>query len=167
MTIKLIVGIGNIGAEYINTRHSIGHRYIHMLTKKYKVNLKLDKILSGFIGSLTICKSMTVQLLIPNSYINESGLAVYKYMKLYRLDLKELLVVHDELDLSPGMIRIKLGNKLYESHRGIQNIINNLSNQYGFYRLRIGIGRPKNKNEIVNFVLSSPSIHEKKKLILS
>ncbi|CAD83412.1 peptidyl-tRNA hydrolase [Candidatus Blochmanniella floridana] len=159
MTIKLIAGIGNIGAKYINTRHNCGHKYIYLLSQKFKVHLKYNNILCGYIGKFQILEH-TVKLLIPNSYVNNSGISVSKCVNFYGLSLREILVAHDELDLYPGTIKIQLGKRRNESHHGIQNIIDKLGNRYDFYRLRIGIGRPCNKNEIINFVLNIPSVHE-------
>lgn len=163
MTIKLIVGIGNTGHQYINTRHNLGQKYIQLLAETYNVKLKQDNFSFGYTGELKVCHT-TTRLLIPNTYVNHSGLSISKYINFYQLSLQEILVAHDELDLKPGIIRIKLGKKINESHHGIQNIIHKLNNHFNFYRLRIGIGRPKNQNEIINFVLSQPSVHEKNKI---
>lgn len=163
MSIKLIVGIGNIGNQYTDTRHNFGQKYIQLLAKTYNVNLKQNNMLLGYVGELKICQS-TIHLLIPNTYINHSGLSISKCVNFYRLSLQEILVAHDELDLKPGIIRIKLGKKINESHHGIQNIIHKLHNHFNFYRLRIGIGRPKNQNEVINFVLSQPTVYEKNKI---
>lgn len=163
MKIKLIVGIGNQGSEYTNTRHNFGYKYVQLLASTYNVKLKKNNFLSGYFGELKICDS-TIRLLIPNGYINNSGLSIAKCVNYYHLSLQELLVAHDELDLAPGTVRIKLGKKINESHHGIQDIINKLNNSFDFYRLRIGIGRPKNKNETINFVLSQPSIYDNNKI---
>lgn len=160
MTIKLIVGIGNSGAKYANTRHNFGYKYVQLLAETYNIKLKKNRLLFGYFGELKIHNSI-VRLLIPNNYINNSGLSISKCINLYQLSLKEMLVAHDELDLNPGIVRIKLGKRINESHHGIQDIINKLNNNFDFYRLRIGIGRPKKKNEIINFVLSQPSVYEK------
>lgn len=161
--IKLIVGIGNIGYKYTNTRHNFGHKYIQLLAQKYNVVFKKNNIIFGYIGRLKINNILTY-LLIPNSYVNNSGLSVSKCVNFYKLSLPEVLIVHDELDLKPGSIRITLGKQVNTSHHGIQNIIKKLNNNFNFYRLRIGIGRPENKKEIINFVLSQPTIYEEKKI---
>lgn len=163
MAIKLIAGIGNIGVKYINTRHNYGSEFIQLLAKTYNVKLIKNDSLLGYIGELKI-RNFIVRLLIPNNYMNNSGLSVSKCVDFYQLSLKEILIAHDELDLNPGIIKIKLGKKNNESHHGIQNIINKLNNNFDFYRLRIGIGRPNNHHEVINFVLSQPSIFEKNKI---
>lgn len=163
MTIKLITGLGNIGSEYRNTRHNIGHKYVQLLSKTYEVSLKKSYLLSGYIGELRICNKI-VYLFVPNSYVNNSGNAISKCVNYYQFFLREILIAHDELDLVPGSIRIKLGTKRNETHRGIKNIIEKLDDNFNFYRLRIGIGRPKNKNEVAHFVLSKPSNTETNKI---
>lgn len=163
MTIKLIVGIGNIGSKYINTRHNFGHKYIQLLANMYDICLKKNDILLGYIGELKI-KNVVVRLLIPDSYMNNSGSSIFQCVNFYHLSLQEVLVVHDDLDLLPGMIRIKLGTQIHTSHHGIQDIINKFNKDFNFYRLKIGVGRPKNKKETINFVLSQPSIFEKRKI---
>lgn len=163
MNIKLIVGIGNVENKYTNTRHNFGHKYVQLLAKTKGVILKKNNILHGYIGKLYIQNYITY-LLIPNSYINNSGLSVSKCINFYKLSLQEVLIAHDELDLFPGMIRINLGKNNNTGHRGVKDIINQLNNRCDFYRLRIGIGRPEKKNDIINFVLSPPSFYEKEKI---
>lgn len=160
MTIKLIAGLRNIGLNYINTRHNFGAEYIKLLSKKYGVVLRENKNLYGYIGQLKLSNNNIIQLLIPNSYINESGLSISACANTYQLCPEEILIAHDDLDLSPGKIRIKLGSKSNDSHHGLQNIIIKLKNKFNFYRLRIGIGRPVDKNKVVDFVLTRPSIYE-------
>lgn len=159
MTIKLIVGLGNIGSSYINTRHNLGAEYVKLLAIRYGVLFYKNKKLHGYIGILKL-NNVVTRLLIPNSYVNESGLSVSICADVYQLSPEEILVVHDELDLLPGKIRIKLGKKFNDSHRGVQNIVTKLKNRSNFYRLRIGIGRPINKNKIIDFVLTKPSKYE-------
>lgn len=160
MTIKLIIGLGNIGLKYINTRHNFGSKYIKLLAKKYGVILHLDKKLFGYVGTLQLHHSV-VQLLIPNSYMNNSGVSVSACVNAYQLSVEEILIVHDDLDILPGKIKIKLGKKFNDSHHGLQNIVMALKNKVNFYRLRIGIGRPIDQNKIIDFVLSQPSTREK------
>lgn len=162
MTIKLIVGIGNIGSKYINTRHNFGKTYVQLLAETYNIFLKRNDMLHGYLGKLKI-KNISTCLLIPNSYINNCGLSISKCVNFYQLSSQEILVAHDECDLPPGTVRIKLGKRMYTSHRGIKDIIDKL-NSFDFYRLRIGIGKPKNKNQIIDFVLNQPSTNEKDKI---
>lgn len=161
MTIRLIAGLGNIGSNYINTRHNFGSEYIKLLAKKYGIVLNENKKLCGYFGQLKLNDKL-IRLLIPKSYINESGLSISLCADIYQLLPEEILVAHDDLDLLPGKIRIKLGKRFNDSHHGIQDIIMKLRNKVSFYRLRIGIGRPIDKNKVVNFVLAQPSIHEQK-----
>lgn len=160
MTIKLIVGLGNIGLHYANTRHNLGSEYVKLIAKKYNIILCKNKKLSGYIGKLQLNNNL-ILLFIPNSYINKSGVSVSACVNTYQLFTEEILIAHDDLDVLPGKIKIKLGNKLNDSHRGLQDIVMKLKNKVNFYRLRIGIGRPINKDQIVDFVLSPPSIYER------
>lgn len=162
MVIKLIVGIGNIGLNYINTRHNMGQKYVTLLSNIYHIVLKRNNVLHGYIGKLKI-KELTTYLLIPNSYINNSGLSVSKCVDFFQLSLQEVLIVHDDLDLFPGIVRFTLKKSFFSSHNGIRDIVNKLNN-FNFYRLRIGIGRPNNKNQIIDFVLNPPSIYDQNKI---
>lgn len=160
MTIKLIVGLGNIGLNYINTRHNFGAEYVKLLAKKYEVFLHENKKLHGYTGILKL-NNNSVRLLIPNAYINENGLSIATCAKIYQLSPEEILVAHDDLDLLPGKIRIKLGKQFNDSHHGVQDVVEKLKNRFNFYRLRIGIGRPADKKKVVDFVLTKPSIYER------
>lgn len=159
MTIKLIVGLGNIGSKYVNTRHNFGAAYVMLLAKKYRILLCKNKKLCGYIGKLKL-RNNTIRLLIPNFYMNENGISVSICANIYQLLPEEILIAHDDLDLLPGKIRIKLGKKFKNSHNGVQSVVIKLKNKFNFYRLRIGIGRPINNNEIIDFVLSQSSICE-------
>lgn len=161
MIIKLIAGLGNIGSNYIDTRHNFGATYIKLLAKKYGVSLTFNKMLYGYSGKLKF-NNHVIQLLIPHAYINESGLSISTYVNLYQLSPEEILIAHDDLDLFPGKIKIKLGKNFNDSHRGLRNVVMRLQNKFNFYRLRIGIGKPKNKNKVINFVLTQPANYEKK-----
>ncbi|URJ30318.1 aminoacyl-tRNA hydrolase [Candidatus Blochmannia vicinus (nom. nud.)] len=159
MTIKLIAGLGNVGVSYFNTRHNFGSKYVELLAKKYRVMLNKSDMLCGYVGKLEL-ENNIVYLLIPDSYMNNNGLAISKCVDFYRLYADEILIAHDDLDLPPGVIRIKLGRKIHDSHNGLRNIVARLSNKFNFYRLRIGIGHPGKKSKVINFVLSKPSIYE-------
>ncbi|URJ30041.1 aminoacyl-tRNA hydrolase [Blochmannia endosymbiont of Camponotus sp.] len=160
MAIKLIAGLGNIGARYFNTRHNVGSKYVELLAKKYRVILSKSDMLCGYVGKLAL-ENNVVYLLIPDSYMNNNGLAISKFVDFYQLHVEEILIAHDDLDLPPGVIRIKLGKKNNDSHNGLRDIVVRLNNQFNFYRLRIGIGHPGEKSKVINFVLNKPSIYEK------
>ncbi|WP_331828225.1 aminoacyl-tRNA hydrolase [Candidatus Blochmannia sp. SNP] len=160
MTIKLIAGLGNVGVSYFNTRHNFGSKYVELLAKKYRVMLSKSDILCGYIGKLKL-KNNVVYLLIPDSYMNNNGISISKCVDFYQLYVEEILVAHDELDLPPGVVRIKLGKNINDSHNGLRDIVTRLNNKFNFYRLRIGIGHPGKKTKVINFVLNRPSVYEK------
>ncbi|WP_264435735.1 aminoacyl-tRNA hydrolase [Coxiella endosymbiont of Dermacentor marginatus] len=148
--IKLIVGLGNPGDEYAKTRHNVGAWFVETLADRKQQLLYKENKFHGVIGKWNYCwlfKSCT--------YMNESGLAVTAVAQFYKLDPQEILVVHDELDFSVGDIRLK-ENGGHGGHNGLRNIIQRLGTT-NFYRLRIGIGRPKHRNLVSSYVLSLPS----------
>lgn len=159
MAIKLIVGLANFQDKHNKTRHNMGAMYVNLLSKKYDTILKNNHIFNGSIGKIII-NGLFVYLFIPNTYMNLSGVSIVKVVNFYQLALHEVLIAHDELDLLPGDIRIKFGGH-HAGHNGLKNIIKNFDFKHNFFRLRIGIGRPNDKNEIINFVLSQPSYNDK------
>ena len=155
MTIKLIVGLRNPGEKYAKTRHNAGawvmeNMNLQWLLKKDFLGEVADFTLSG-------CKALG---LMPLTYMNLSGQSVGAVARFFRYQPEEILVIHDELDLSPGAIRLKKGGG-HGGHNGLQDIIRHLGSA-DFYRLRIGIGHPGDKKEVSNYVLHTPSIGEKK-----
>ncbi len=157
MTIKLIVGLANSGKKYILTRHNLGAFYVYLLAKRNFIFFKKTKIFSGYLSRLTLVKNI-INLFIPDSFMNISGNSVKVIADFYHCVPENILVVHDDLDLIPGLIKIKFGGS-HGGHNGVKDIIKFIGKN--FYRLRIGIGRPNNKAEIVNFVLSKPMLNEK------
>lgn len=158
--IKLIVGLANPGAEYALTRHNAGAWYVELLAKHYNQLLKEESKFFGYTARINLADN-DVRLLIPTTYMNLSGKSVSALASFYRIKPVEILVAHDELDLMPGTAKIKLGGS-NGGHNGLKDIQNNLGNDPNFYRLRIGIGHPGDKNRVVGFVLSKPSLAEQK-----
>ncbi|AUJ58560.1 aminoacyl-tRNA hydrolase [Coxiella endosymbiont of Amblyomma americanum] len=149
--IKLIVGLGNPGDRYAKTRHNAGVWFIETLAnQKQKLLYKESKLHYGFIGKWNHC-----WLFKPSTYMNESGLAVASVARFYKLIPKKILIIHDELDFSVGDVRLKK-NGGHGGHNGLRSIIQYLGTT-DFYRLRIGIGHPKSKDQVISYVLSSPS----------
>ncbi|QJC37634.1 aminoacyl-tRNA hydrolase [Enterobacteriaceae endosymbiont of Donacia bicoloricornis] len=156
--IKMIVGLGNnLNSKFIKTRHNIGSNYIINLSNKFNVKFKKIKKINENIGYLNILNKKII-LLIPNSFMNNSGKSIFIVSNFYKILLKNILVVHDELDYLPGIIKFKYGGGS-GGHNGINSIIK-IFNDKLFYRLRIGIGHPGNKNQVNNFVLNSPTLTE-------
>lgn len=158
MTIKLIVGLANPGAEYVTTRHNAGAWYVELLARQYCQTLKNESKFYGCTGCLTL-GSKEVRLLVPTIFMNFSGKAVVAMANFYRIIPEDILVAHDELDLLPGSARLKLGGS-DGGHNGLKDIIRCFGNIAQFHRLRIGIGHPGNKNEVVGYVLGLPSPEE-------
>lgn len=158
--IKLIVGLANPGSEYALTRHNTGAWYVELLAKQHNQLLKEESKFFGYTARIKLADN-DVRLLIPTTYMNLSGKSVLALASFYRIKPTEILVAHDELDLMPGTAKIKLGGS-NGGHNGLKDIQNKLGNNPNFYRLRIGIGHPGDKNKVVGFVLSNPSLQEQK-----
>jgi len=157
--IKLIAGLGNPGSEYENTRHNVGFWFIDALAKSKGVNLKLEKKFHGVVGKFSL--NGEICLLKPNTYMNRSGQSVSALAKYYKVAPEEILVIHDELDLLTGTIKIKQGGG-HAGNNGIRDIIASLSNN-DFLRLRIGIGQAEKKGG-TDYVLGTPSKTDKEQL---
>lgn len=152
--IKLFVGLGNPGPEYEQTRHNVGFWWIDQLADQLKVNLKLEKSFKGLVGKALV-DGQTIWLLQPQTYMNASGQSVAALAKFFKIKPEEILVVHDELDIIPGHAKLKLGGG-HAGHNGLRDIHAQLaSDQY--WRLRVGIGHPGVKSEVIHWVLKKPS----------
>lgn len=155
--IKLIVGLGNPTAQYADTRHNAGFWLVERLAEQFNISLSTDKKFHGMVGRGTICGA-DIRLLMPDTYMNKSGMAVAPLMKFYNISPDELLVAHDELDIAAGLIKLKTGGG-HGGHNGLRDIVPHTGND--FHRLRIGIGRPAHSGQVSNFVLSKPSPDDK------
>lgn len=151
--IRLIVGLGNPGAEYESTRHNAGAWFVEALCSLNSIALKTDNKLFSRVGKLpgtTDCR-----LMIPSTYMNESGKSVLAVAQYFKIQPHEILVAHDELDFPVGNIKIKQGGGHW-GHNGLRDIIRCLGNK-DFYRLRIGINHPGHKDRVTGHVLNKPS----------
>ncbi|CAH0991419.1 Peptidyl-tRNA hydrolase [Sinobacterium norvegicum] len=162
MTIKLIVGLGNPGADYEATRHNAGAMWVEEIARKYNVTLSLDAKFFGLVGRATI-DGRDVRLLIPTTFMNLSGKAVAAVANFYKIAVDEILIAHDELDIPPGTARLKTGGG-HGGHNGLRDSISALANDKGFHRLRLGIGHPGNAKLVSNYVLKKPSQTEREQL---
>lgn len=153
--IKLIVGLGNPGPDYANTRHNAGAWYVDQLARQANAPLQTEKKFFGSVGRAT-WSGHDCRLLIPSTYMNNSGQAVAAVANFYKIDCDEILVAHDELDLPPGAMRLKQGGG-HGGHNGLRDIISALGNQKQFARLRIGIGHPGDAKKVSNYVLRDPT----------
>jgi peptidyl-tRNA hydrolase, PTH1 family len=156
--IKLIVGLGNPGGEYEHTRHNIGFDFIDELTYCLKLTFKPEKKFFGQIAKTTLPEG-DLWLLKPSTYMNKSGTSVQALANFYKIKPNEILVVHDELDIPCGQVKFKKGGG-NGGHNGLRDIQSWLGSA-DFYRLRIGIGHPGDKNLVVHYVLQKPTTQEK------
>jgi PTH1 family peptidyl-tRNA hydrolase len=152
--IRLIVGLGNPGADYVNTRHNAGFWFADALAGLKMQRFRFEKRFNA-----EECKIRNngeeVFLLKPQTFMNRSGQSVGAMARYYKLKPEQILVVHDELDLEPGDNRLKQGGG-HGGHNGLRDIIAHLDNRE-FYRLRVGIGHPGDRNRVVSYVLHKPS----------
>ncbi|MDP1557390.1 MAG: aminoacyl-tRNA hydrolase [Nitrosomonas sp.] len=150
---KLIVGLGNPGKEYVGTRHNAGFEWVSRLAEELNVPLKAELRFHGLCAHVSQ-GGADLWLLKPQTYMNASGRAVGALCNFYKILPDQILVVHDELDLPPGVSKLKLGGGL-GGHNGLKDIAARL-NTKDFWRLRIGIGHPGDRNAVVNYVLHPP-----------
>jgi PTH1 family peptidyl-tRNA hydrolase len=160
VTIKLIVGLANPGAEYAATRHNAGAWYVDLLAERLGAPLREEPKFYGYTSRASIAGN-DVRLLVPTTFMNLSGKAVSALAAFYRIAPDEILVAHDELDLLPGVAKFKCGGG-HGGHNGLKDIISRLGNNPNFHRLRLGIGHPGDKNKVVGFVLGKPPVSEQK-----
>ena len=162
MNSLLLVGLGNPGKEYENTRHNAGSEFVKMLCDKYGASLEKEKLVNGCYAKLNI-NDCSVILCIPDTFMNESGLSVSKAKKFFQVENHEILIVHDELDLENGSIRLKDSGG-HGGHNGLRDIIDHLNGDSSFKRMRIGIGHPGKEKDVVSYVLNKASVPERMKM---
>jgi len=153
--IKLFVGLGNPGPEYESTRHNAGFWWIDELARELKTPLAMDKSYFGQVGRTTV-NGQTVWLLKPQTFMNLCGKSVVALARFFKIQPQEILVAHDELDIVPGEAKLKLGGS-HAGHNGLRDIHAQLGTD-NYWRLRLGIGHPGVKSEVINWVLKKPSL---------
>ncbi len=155
--IRLIVGLGNPGADYVNTRHNAGFWFVELLARQFSQSFRFER---RFTADETRIRNNgeDLYLLKPQTFMNRSGQSVGEIARYYKLKPSQMLVVHDELDLEPGDNRLKRGGG-HGGHNGLRDIIAHLGERE-FFRLRVGIGHPGDRNQVVNYVLHKPSVVE-------
>ena len=155
-SIKLIVGLGNPGADYERTRHNAGFWLIDAIAEDLRASFTNEKSFSGLVAKARV-QAEQVFLAKPQTYMNRSGQCVGALARFYKLDAQEILVLHDELDLFPGQVKVKQGGG-HAGHNGLRDIQSVLGSA-DFWRLRLGIGHPRTLNltqEVADFVLHPP-----------
>jgi PTH1 family peptidyl-tRNA hydrolase len=152
--LRLIVGLGNPGAEHLRTRHNAGYWFVDALARREGARLGIDSKLRGEIAKISI-EGRPVWLLKPITYMNASGDSVGAALRYWKIEPEEMLVVHDDLDLPAGAARLK-----FDGGHGGQNGLRDLFAKVGhgtFHRLRLGIGHPGHKDRVLGWVLGRPS----------
>jgi len=155
--IKLIVGLGNPGKEYVSTRHNAGFWWLDTLSCQLNIQFNADSKFHGLIARGAL-HGHEIHLLKPQTFMNVSGRSVGALAKFFKIEPAQILVVHDELDLSPGIAKFKLGGG-HGGHNGLKDIIVHLGTKE-FWRLRLGIGHPGERSEVSNYVLNTPRKEE-------
>ena len=158
VSIKVIVGLGNPGAKYTETRHNAGFWFIEQLASAVGASFRLEKKFQGEVTKATIA-GRDAWLLKPETFMNLSGQSVKSLMSFYRIEPENILVAHDEIDLEPGTTRLKKGGG-HGGHNGLRDIINQLGTK-DFYRLRIGVGHPGRKEQVADYVLHKASMNDR------
>ncbi len=156
--IRLMVGLGNPGAEYDGTRHNAGFWFIDEVARQLKVTLVPDRSYVGLVARVNL-PGGPLWLLEPMTFMNLSGKSVAPLARFFKIAPEEILVAHDELDLMPGQMKMKLGGS-HAGHNGLKDIQAQLGSA-GFWRLRLGIGHPGVKAEVINHVLRKPPVAER------
>lgn len=156
--IRLIVGLGNPGPEYENTRHNAGAWFLQALADTFHTSLSPESKFFGKTGRITIA-GQDIRLLYPTTFMNRSGQAVAAMANFYRIEPEHIMVAFDELDLPPGTAKFKVGGS--SSQNGIRDIVSRMGNNKDFLRLRIGIGHPGHKSKVTGHVLGKPASEDK------
>jgi PTH1 family peptidyl-tRNA hydrolase len=152
--LKVIVGLGNPGPKYTETRHNAGFWFIEEVARKYSATFRSENKFHGEVAKISL-EGKDIWLLKPDTFMNRSGLAVQSLLSFYRITAEQLLVAHDEIDLPPGTAKLKTGGG-HGGHNGLRDIISQLGTN-DFHRLRIGVGHPGSKDQVVDYVLHNAS----------
>jgi PTH1 family peptidyl-tRNA hydrolase len=152
---RIVVGLGNPGPEYAGTRHNAGFWLAELIARELGVELRRESRFHGFVGH---AREAGLWILMPQTYMNRTGQSVLALANFYRILPDRILVLHDELDIPPGQLRLKFGGGL-GGHNGLKDIVAHLGTQ-DFWRLRIGIGHPGDRDEVVNYVLKPARAEE-------
>lgn len=155
--LQLIVGLGNPGTDYAKTRHNAGAWFVEALCQDLNIHLKMESKFHANMGKANI-SDREIKILIPSTFMNHSGQAVSAICQYYRIPIETILIVHDDLDLPAGTVRFKTDGG-HGGHNGLRDIIDHLSAR-NFHRLRIGIGHPGHKTQVLDYVLNPPTKSE-------
>ena len=153
--IRLFVGLGNPGAEYEHTRHNAGFWWLEALARELGVTLQPERSTQALVARVNRAGAEPVWLLQPMTFMNRSGFSVAALTRFYKIPAAQVLVIHDELDLQPGQVKLKFGGSA-AGHNGLKDIQAMLGTP-DYWRLRLGIGHPGVKSEVIHWVLKKPS----------
>ena len=157
--IKLLVGLGNPGSEYEDTRHNAGFWWVDAVARELKLSWVPDRSYHGLVARSTV-NGRNLWLLEPQTFMNLSGKSVSALARFFKIQPDEILVAHDELDLPPGEAKLKRGGS-HAGHNGLRDIHAQLGTA-DYWRLRIGVGHPGDKAEVVSWVLKKPMLEHRK-----
>ncbi|WP_110648360.1 aminoacyl-tRNA hydrolase [Salinicola peritrichatus] len=157
--VKAIIGLGNPGSEYEDTRHNAGAWLVEHLARDAVATLRPERKFLGLYARIRL-GGHDLHLLNPTTYMNRSGASVAALCQFFKIAPDELLVAHDELDIAPGCARYKTGGG-HGGHNGLRDIVSALGNVNGFHRLRVGIGHPGSAKLVTNYVLGRPGKAER------
>jgi len=159
--IQLIVGLGNPGSQYEPTRHNAGFWFVDELVRRCRQSFRSEQRFHGEVARCLL-DGNECRLQKPMTFMNRSGQAVSSLARFFKIPLQQILVVHDELDLPPGTIRLKKGGG-HGGHNGLRDLISHLGSK-DFYRLRVGIGHPGHRDQVVDYVLRKPSKEDRRQI---
>jgi PTH1 family peptidyl-tRNA hydrolase len=160
--LRLIVGLGNPGTEHLRTRHNAGFWFIDALAQAQGARFGMESKLHGETAKVSI-DGQSVWLLKPTTYMNKSGISVQSALRYWKIEPEEMLVAHDDLDLPPGVARLKFDGG-HGGQNGLRDVIAHLGHGK-FERLRIGIGHPGDKDRVLSWVLGRPSVADENAII--
>ncbi|NJD30917.1 MAG: aminoacyl-tRNA hydrolase [Gammaproteobacteria bacterium] len=161
--LQIIVGLGNPGPEHRLTRHNAGFWFVDALAREHSAQFRSHARYHGEIARVTL-EGREIVLLKPQTYMNRSGISVRSLVDYMKAPLNEVLVVHDELDLPPGVARLKFGGG-HGGHNGLRDTITHCGPD--FWRLRIGIGHPGDRGEVIDYVLQRAASAEEESVVTS
>ena len=148
--LKLIVGLGNPGPAYAETRHNVGAVWVRELARRHSISLSLDSKFKGEIGRGLIA-GYEVRLLLPGPFMNNSGESVGAVSRFFKFEAAEILVAYDEVAFEPGVVKLKQGGGS-NGHNGVKSVIAGLGSRDEFVRLRIGVGHPGSKEQVIPYL---------------
>jgi PTH1 family peptidyl-tRNA hydrolase len=160
--LALVAGLGNPGARYDPTRHNAGFWFVDEVVRRHGGSFRLDTRFNGEVAQVEV-GGTRLTLLKPATFMNRSGQSVATLARYFKLDVEQILIVHDEIDLPAGAARLKTGGGP-GGHNGLKDIIAQLGNNRGFHRLRLGVGHPGERDQVIDYVLHRPRAEEQRQI---